>query len=180
MLFRSSSSSPPHPDLIQYGTIGEQLYRFSADSFLVYHKDKLIYEKYVKAGDEASPDPGSINGANKTRMYDAGPENLHDLRSQTKSYVGMIFQKLLHETSVGFREDDPVVKWVPELKDTAAFNTTTVRMIADMSYYLDWDETSKVNFTDEAPDDPPPQPVCYIPTLMKTIVDWEEIGRAHV
>ena len=123
---------------ITYATIGEQMERFSADAFLIYQNGQLIYEKYVKAGDIAYPDV-LTGGENKIRANDFTQNDRHALYSATKPFMGMVFAKLLAEVD-NFNEDDMVTQWIPELVNTSAFNTATVRMIADMSVDFQYDE----------------------------------------
>mmetsp|Transcript_26222 Transcript_26222/g.52273 ORF Transcript_26222/g.52273 Transcript_26222/m.52273 type:complete len:549 (-) Transcript_26222:281-1927(-) len=111
------------------GSLVEHLKSSNADSFLVYHKGRLVYEKYR----------ADLNQGAFSIDYTEGDK--HFLYSVTKSFMGMVFAKLLY-TVEDFNEDDPVVDWVPKLANAPAFNTTTVRMIADMSSNFEWNENN--------------------------------------
>ena len=128
-----------HENII-HATIREQMARYSADSFLIYQNGQLIYEKYTNAGDLAFPD-SSTGGQKKIRANDFTQSDRHALFSVTKSFIGMVFTKLLMEVN-DFNDDDLVIDWVPGLADTSAFNTATARMIADMSVDFQYHETN--------------------------------------
>jgi CubicO group peptidase (beta-lactamase class C family) len=91
-----------------------------ADGLLVLHRGKIIYEKYFGAGDANRP---------------------HIAFSVTKSFVGTLAATLAAQGRL-----DPealVVKYVPELKDSA-YGDATVRQVMDMTIGVKYSE----NYTD--------------------------------
>jgi hypothetical protein len=101
-------------------TFGEVPALTYADGLLVLHKGKIIYEKYFGAGDAHRP---------------------HIAFSVTKSFVGTLAATLAAQGKL-----DPealVVKYVPELKDTA-YGDATVRQVMDMTIGVKYSE----NYTD--------------------------------
>ncbi len=101
-------------------TFGDMPALTYADGLLVLHKGKIIYEKYFGAGDAYRP---------------------HIAFSVTKSFVGTLAATLAAQGKL-----DPealVVKYVPELKDSA-YGDATVRQVMDMTIGVKYSE----NYTD--------------------------------
>jgi len=87
------------------------------DSFLVIKGDKIIYERY-------------LNGMNALQP--------HQMMSVTKSFAGMF--GLMAVADGKLSEDDPVSKWVPELKASGAFRDATFGQVEDMTNSMDFSE----------------------------------------
>jgi CubicO group peptidase (beta-lactamase class C family) len=101
-------------------TFGDMPALTYADGLLVLHKGKIVYEKYFGAGDAYRP---------------------HIAFSVTKSFVGTLAATLAAQGKL-----DPearVVKYVPELKDSA-YGDSTVRQVMDMTIGVKYSE----NYTD--------------------------------
>jgi CubicO group peptidase (beta-lactamase class C family) len=101
-------------------TFGDMPALTYADGLLVLHRGKIIYEKYFGAGDAYRP---------------------HIAFSVTKSFVGTLAATLAAQGKL-----DPealVVKYVPELKDSA-YGDATVRQVMDMTIGVKYSE----NYTD--------------------------------
>ncbi len=97
-------------------TFGDMPALTYADGLLVMHKGKVIYEKYFGAGNANAP---------------------HIAFSVTKSFVGTLAAVLAAQGKL-----DPaaqVVKYVPELKDTA-YGDATVREVMDMTIGVKYSE----------------------------------------
>lgn len=97
-------------------TFGDMPALTYADGLLVLHKGKVIYEKYFGAGDAHVP---------------------HIAFSVTKSFVGTLAAVLVVQGKL-----DPaaqVVKYVPELKDSA-YGDATVREVMDMTIGVKYSE----------------------------------------
>jgi CubicO group peptidase (beta-lactamase class C family) len=97
-------------------TFGDTPALIYADGLLVLHKGKIIYEKYFGAGAAHRP---------------------HIAFSVTKSFVGTLAATLAAQGKL-----DPeavVVKYVPELKDTA-YGDATVRQVMDMTIGVKYSE----------------------------------------
>ena len=90
------------------------------DGLLVLHKGKVIYEKYFGAGDPHKP---------------------HIAFSVTKSFVGTLAAMLVAQGKLD--PDAQIVKYVPELKDSA-YGDATVREVMDMTIGVKYSE----NYTD--------------------------------
>lgn len=86
----------------------EMLANTYADSILVMHDGKVIYERYFGA---------------------AAPHRPHQAMSVTKSFVGTLAAMLAAEGKLD--PQAPVTKYVPELKDSA-YGDATVRDVMDM------------------------------------------------
>lgn len=80
-----------------------------ADGLLILHRGRIVYETYRAEGRADRP---------------------HLAWSVTKSYVGTIAAMLVAENRLD--PDAPVVKYVPELKDSA-YSDATVRHVMDMT-----------------------------------------------
>ncbi len=97
-------------------TFGDMPALTYADGLLVLHKGKIIYEKYFGAGD---------------------PNRPHVAFSVTKSFVGTLAATLAAQGKLD--PDAPVVKYVPELKDSA-YGDATVREVMDMTTGVKYSE----------------------------------------
>jgi len=87
------------------------------DAFVVIKDDKVVYEKY-------------LNGMT--------PDQPHQMMSVTKSVTGLLGLMAVEEGLVS--EDDKVTKWVPELKNSSAFNDATFRQVLNMTNSLKFSE----------------------------------------
>jgi len=97
-------------------TFGDMPALTYADGLLVMHKGRVIYEKYFGAGNAHTP---------------------HIAFSVTKSFVGTLAATLAAQSKL-----DPaaqVVKYVPELKDSA-YGDATVRDVMDMTIGVKYSE----------------------------------------
>ena len=101
-------------------TFGDMPALTYADGLLVLHKGKIIYEKYFGASDAYRP---------------------HIAFSVTKSFVGTLAATLAAQGKLD--PDALVVKYVPELKDSA-YGDATVRQVMDMTIGVKYSE----NYTD--------------------------------
>ena len=86
-------------------------------SLLVLHKGAIVFEDYFKG---------------------TGPEDRRISWSVAKSYLSALFGVLEAEGAFGSL-DDPVVKYVPELKG-GAYDTATIRNVLQMSSGITFDE----------------------------------------
>jgi hypothetical protein len=89
-------------------TFEEALQKTYADGIVVLHKGKIVYERYFGAGASHRP---------------------HIAMSLTKSFVGTLAEMLIAEGKLD--PAAPVIKYVPELKDSA-YGDATVRQAMDM------------------------------------------------
>lgn len=95
---------------------------------------KLVHERYLAGDDE-------IWGRRKQDVV-FGPDSLHDVRSITKSVVGLLYGIALHEGIVPGL-DEPIVTAFPEYEDLAADPArrgVTARHMLSMTMGLEWDE----------------------------------------
>lgn len=97
-------------------TFGDMSALTYADGLLVMHKGKVIYEKYFGAGNAHTP---------------------HVAFSVTKSFVGTLAAVLAAQGKLD--PDAQVVKYVPELKDSA-YGDATVREVMDMTIGVKYSE----------------------------------------
>lgn len=97
-------------------TFGDMPALTYADGLLVMHKGKVIYEKYFGAGNAHTP---------------------HIAFSVTKSFVGTLAAVLAAQGKLD--PDAQVVKYVPELKDSA-YGDATVREVMDMTIGVKYSE----------------------------------------
>lgn len=97
-------------------TFGDMPALTYADGLLVMHKGKIIYEKYFGAGNAHTP---------------------HIAFSVTKSFVGTLAAVLAAQGKLD--PDAQVVKYVPELKDSA-YGDATVREVMDMTIGVKYSE----------------------------------------
>jgi CubicO group peptidase (beta-lactamase class C family) len=102
-------------------------------SVLVMHKNKLIYEKYYAAKDEALGDDLGI--------VKHSAETLHDLRSVTKSVVSMCIGIAIQQGKIQ-NEDAKVMKFFPSYKDldTGFRSQLTIKHLLTMSSGIEWNE----------------------------------------
>ena len=101
---------------------------------VVIRRGKLALERYFEGEDEAWGDPlGTVA---------FGPETLHDLRSISKSIVGLLYGIALSEGKVA-PLDTPLVDLFdyPELAGDEARRKITVKHALTMTLGLDWDES---------------------------------------
>lgn len=95
---------------------------------------KLVYERYLAGDDE-------IWGRSKSGVVFT-PDSLHDVRSVTKSVVGLLYGIALDEGIVP-SVDAPVVTAFPQyadLGDDAARRQILIRHMLSMTMGLEWDE----------------------------------------
>ncbi len=97
------------------------LERTYTDALVIIHGDKIVYEKY-------------LNG-----MHADQP---HQMMSCTKSFGGLLALMAIEDGKMS--EDDPVVKYVPELGKAGAFSEATIGQVLDM--------TNSMNFTEDYAD----------------------------
>jgi CubicO group peptidase (beta-lactamase class C family) len=97
-------------------TFAEALAKTYTDSVLVLHDGKVVYEKYWGA---------------------TAPHRPHILMSVTKSFTGLLGAMLAAEGKID--PAAPVVKYVPELKDSA-YGDATVRQVMDMTVGVKYSE----------------------------------------
>ena len=86
-------------------TVDEVLKETNTDALILLKDDKLVYEKYF------TQNPGSI----------------HRLYSVTKSFAGLMAATLIHEGKM--KRDDPITRYVPELKGTAYDQATVANLL---------------------------------------------------
>ena len=92
------------------------------DSLVVIQGDTIVWERY-------------LNGMN--------PDSAHQMMSVTKSFAGLF--GLMAVSDGALSEDDPVIKFVPELKVSGGFGQATFRQVLNM--------TASVGFSEDY-DDP--------------------------
>jgi CubicO group peptidase (beta-lactamase class C family) len=100
---------------------------------VVVHRDEVLIERYYEGTDEWWGFPlGTVK---------FGPTVKHDIRSSSKSVVGLLYGIALHGGKVPDL-DAPLVEQFPELQDLAsdALRKITVRHALSMSMGLDWSE----------------------------------------
>ena len=97
-------------------TFGDMPALTYADGLLVLHKGKIIYEKYFGEGSAHKP---------------------HIAFSVTKSFVGTLAATLAAQGKLD--PDAQIVKYVPELKDSA-YGDATVREVMDMTIGVKYSE----------------------------------------
>ena len=86
------------------------------DGVVVMHKGKIVYERNMGA---------------------LGVDGSHIAMSVTKSFVGTLASMLVHEGKLDAAA--PVIKYLPELKDTA-YGDATVRQVMDMTIGVRYSE----------------------------------------
>ena len=87
------------------------------DAVVVVHGDKIVWEKY-----------GNGMHAN----------HVHQMMSVTKSFAGLFGLMAVAEGKLS--EDEPVTKYVPELKTSSAFADASFRQVQDMTNSMDFSE----------------------------------------
>ena len=87
------------------------------DSVVVVKGDTIVWERY-------------LNGMN--------PNAAHQMMSVTKSFAGLF--GLIAVSNGLLSEDDPVTKYVPELKASAGFGQATFRQVLDMTASVGFSE----------------------------------------
>jgi CubicO group peptidase (beta-lactamase class C family) len=104
---------------------------------VVLRNDRLVLERYFEGEDEAS-DVGKINHV----TY--GPDMMHDLRSCSKSVVGLLYGVALQQGKVPPPEA-PLFSAFPEYADLAdkdGRDRLTIQHVLTMTMGIDWDESS--------------------------------------
>ncbi|MEM0954352.1 MAG: serine hydrolase [Pseudomonadota bacterium] len=86
------------------------------DSFVVMHRGRIVYERYLN---------------------DMEPHRPHQMFSATKSLIGMLTLGLIYERKID--PDKPISHYVPELK-TSGFGDATIQQVLDMTTSLRFDE----------------------------------------
>jgi CubicO group peptidase (beta-lactamase class C family) len=112
---------------------------------VVVRGGRLVYERYLPGDDE--------RWGLKKRGVVFGPDSLHDLRSITKSVVGLLYGAALAEGKVP-PIDTPVLDAFPDYADLAtdpARRAITVRHLLSMTAGLAWSEDAP--YGDEANDE---------------------------
>lgn len=97
-------------------TLDEWLQEAATDSFLVLHKGKIIYERYLNGQQEHTQ---------------------HQMFSATKSFIGTLALMMIDEGKI-----DPtrtMQSYVPEMKDSA-FGGATVQQVLDMTTSIEFSE----------------------------------------
>lgn len=102
-------------------------------SLLVVQHGELIYEEYFEGPDERRGDSLGV------RRFSA--QELHDVRSVTKSVVSLLFGIAVHAGKIKDL-DAPVLDYFPEYADLRAPERLAIRLrhMLSMASGLDWDE----------------------------------------
>lgn len=103
-------------------------------SVLVIHKGEVLAESYFSGSDESWGRPLGVK--------QHGPGELHDLRSVTKSIVGLLYGIALAEGKMPGL-DEPILKHFPQYKDLAkdpARNAIRIRDTLSMKMGTEWNE----------------------------------------
>lgn len=87
------------------------------DAFVVVQGNQIVFEKF-------------LNGMH--------PHQPHQMMSVTKSFAGLFGLMAVEAGAVS--ENDPVVKYVPELEPAGAFREATFGQVLDMSNSMDFNE----------------------------------------
>jgi CubicO group peptidase (beta-lactamase class C family) len=87
------------------------------DAIVVIKGDEIVYEKY-------------LNGMDGNRV--------HQMMSVTKSFAGLFGLMAIDAGEAS--ENDPVTKYIPELKASSAFNGATFGQVLDMTNSMDFSE----------------------------------------
>ena len=103
-------------------------------SVLVMQRGKLLAELYFPGEDQRWGDPLGLR--------DHGPETLHDLRSVTKSIVGLLYGIALSEGLVADIDESLVVQFpeYPDLATDPARAAITIRHALSMKMGTEWNE----------------------------------------
>jgi CubicO group peptidase (beta-lactamase class C family) len=110
---------------------------------VVVRAGRLVLERYFEGEDNAR--------GRRLGMVEFGPDTLHDLRSVSKSLVGLLYGIALAQGKVP-APDAPLFASFPEYADLAADakrNQLTIHHALTMTMGMDWDELS-VPYTDPA------------------------------
>ncbi len=108
---------------------------------VVTRAGKLVYERYFQADDESWGTP--------LPAVRFGPDTLHDLRSVTKSIVGLLYGIALAQGKVPPPEA-PLMSAFPDYADLAKGREgLRIEHVLSMTMGLDWDESS-VPYSDPA------------------------------
>lgn len=97
-------------------TVKDWLDQACADSFLVLHHGRIVYERY-------------FNGMNA--------DSLHEMFSVSKSFAGTIVLTLVDQGRID--ADSPVSKYLPELQDSA-YGDATIQQVLNMTVGVKFDE----------------------------------------
>ncbi len=97
------------------------------DAVIVLHKGRIVYENYTKG---------------------MRPETRHLLFSASKSFVGLVTAIMISQEAI--RESDPVLKYVPELTDSA-YGHATIRQVMDMRVNVNFLEDYEASPQSEIP-----------------------------
>ena len=106
--------NPETGDMADMETYLKETY---TDAIVVIHEGKIVYERF-------------LNG-----MHSHQP---HQMMSVTKSFAGL-FGLMAVDDGVA-AESDPITKYVPELKQSSAFNGATFNQVLDMTNSMDFSE----------------------------------------
>jgi len=98
-------------------TVQDMLVRTYTDGFIVLHEGDVVYEKYFNA---------------------MTPSTRHLLMSVSKSLTGTLAGLLVHDGRLN--PDAMVTDYLPELLDSPAYGTATVRQVLDMTTALVFSE----------------------------------------
>lgn len=103
-------------------------------SLLILRNNKLVFEKYF-AGEDAIVGTGKVG----TRHHQL--DSLHDIRSITKSIVGLAML-IAYDKGLIKNFDDPVFNYFPEYEKfkTGTKGAITIRHLLTMTDGLDWNE----------------------------------------
>jgi CubicO group peptidase (beta-lactamase class C family) len=146
---------------------------------IVLRNGRLVLERYFEGEDRA-------RGIGDIGRVKFAPHTLHDLRSCSKSIVGLLYGIALHQGKVP-RPDAPLLSEFPEYADLAnkdGRGQLTIQHVLSMTMGTDWDE-STLPYTDpnnsETAMDEAPDRYRYI--LERPVVDapgtrWTYCGGA--
>lgn len=136
-------------------------------SVLIQHQGRMVAERY-RAGD----DRGLYSLWSSHRRF--GPDDLHDMRSISKSVVALVYGALLARGQVP-GPDTPVASLYPDHPALAHAPKTAIRIrhLLTMSAGLAWDEPSPVRRT--AVDDQ--TPLTWTGSLYATVFGRDVVAR---
>ena len=106
-----------HPESGEMVDINTWLKETYTDAVVVIHGDKIVFERF-------------LNG-----MHSHQP---HQMMSVTKSFAGLL--GLLAAANGLVNENDPVARYIPELKQSGAFGEATFGQVLDMTNSMDFSE----------------------------------------
>ncbi len=110
---------------------------WNVHGLVVLRNDRLVLERYFEGEDRA-------RGVGAIGRISFGPDTLHDLRSCSKSIVGLLYGIALHQGLVPAPEA-PLFAAFPEHADLAAKegrDRLTIHHVLTMTMGTDWDESS--------------------------------------